>query len=81
LVLCDVLVLIYISTMSRFAPDLAPADIVPVILAAPAWARVGITVRDPRLRARAAEALARTIFEELDDDTPARDASQLSLGF
>lgn len=65
--------------MSRFAPDLAAADIAPVILAAPAWARIGITVRDPRLRARAAETLARTILEELDRDLPARDANQLSL--
>lgn len=67
--------------MSRFAPDLAPADIVPVILAAPAWARLGIAVRDPRLRARAAEKLARTILEELDDDALVHDANQLSLGF
>lgn len=67
--------------MSRFAPDIAPADIVPVILAAPAWARLGIAVRDPRLRARAAETLARTILEELDDDALVRDANQLSLGF
>ena len=65
--------------MSRFAPDLAPADIVPVILGAPAWARIGITVRDPRLRARAAETLARTILAELDGDAPAYDANQLSL--
>jgi hypothetical protein len=66
--------------MSRFAPDLVAADIVPVILAAPAWARLGIAVRDPRLRARAAETLARTILEELDDDALVRDANQLSLG-
>ena len=64
--------------MSRFAPDLAPADIAPVILGAPAWARVGITVRDPRLRARAAETLARTILEELGDG-PVHDANQLSF--
>jgi len=65
--------------MSRFAPDLAPADLAPIILAAPAWARVGITVRDPRLRARAAETLARSILDELDVDAPVRDANQLSL--
>lgn len=65
--------------MSRFAPDLAPADMVPVILASPAWARIGLTVRDPRLRERAAETLARTIFEELGDG-PVWDANQLSLG-
>lgn len=66
--------------MSRFAPDLVPADIAPAILAAPAWARLGIAVRDPRLRARAAETLARTILEELDGDAVVRDANQLSLG-
>jgi len=64
--------------MSRFAPDLVPADLIPVILAAPAWARIGITVRDPRLRERAAETLARTILEELGD-APTQDANQLSL--
>ncbi|MES1971532.1 MAG: DUF6771 family protein [Pseudomonadota bacterium] len=66
--------------MSRFAPDIAPADIVPVILGAPAWARLGIAVRDPRLRARAAETLARSILDGLDGDVPADDANQLSLG-
>ncbi|MDB5705764.1 MAG: hypothetical protein JWN66_2880 [Sphingomonas bacterium] len=65
--------------MSRFAPDLAPADMVPVILNAPAWARIGIAVRDPRLRARAAETLARSILEQLDGDAPGHDANQLSL--
>jgi len=64
--------------MSRFAPDLVPADMIPVILAAPAWARIGLTVRDPRLRERAAETLARTILEELGD-APTHDANQLSL--
>jgi hypothetical protein len=64
--------------MSRFAPDLVPADMIPVILAAPAWARIGLTVRDPRLRERAAETLARTILEELGDG-PTQDANQLPL--
>lgn len=67
--------------MSRFVPHLAPADIVPGILNAPGWARLGIAVRDPRLRKRAAETLARAILEELDEATPTRDANQLSLGF
>lgn len=66
--------------MSRFAADLAPADLAPVILAAPAWARIGIAVRDPRLRARAAETLARAILEGLDADEPAQDVNQLLLG-
>ncbi|MEG3148456.1 DUF6771 family protein [Sphingomonas sp. ZT3P38] len=64
--------------MSRFAPDLVPADLIPVILAAPAWARIGITVRDPRLRERAAETLARNILDELGGG-PTQDANQLPL--
>jgi hypothetical protein len=67
--------------MRRFALELAPADIVPGILNAPGWARLGIAVRDPRLRERAAETLARAILEGLDDAAPVRDANQLTLGF
>ncbi|WP_341850099.1 DUF6771 family protein [Sphingomonas immobilis] len=47
--------------MTRFAlltPDTAIAE---SILAAPGWARVGITMPDPCLRERAAQELARAI--------------------
>jgi len=37
-----------------------------IILAAPAWARVGLTMRDPNMRERAADTLAATIIERLD---------------
>lgn len=36
-----------------------------ILLNAPAWARVGLTVRDARMRERAADALAATIVERL----------------
>ena len=45
-----------------------------IILNAPGWARVGLTVPDERLREQAAHCLAATIAEHLD---PMRD--QLAL--
>jgi hypothetical protein len=41
-----------------------------IILQAPGWARVGITVQDDRLRGAAADELARTIMEQLDIPLP-----------
>lgn len=41
-----------------------------IILRAPGWARVGITVPDDRLRDAAAGELARTIVEQLDVPLP-----------
>jgi len=49
------------------------------LLAAPAWAQLGLTVRDERMRERAAEALAARIASELDDDRPVYDDRQLAL--
>ena len=49
--------------MERFAPS--PAVMASAILAAPGWARVGITVADERMRERAAQELARSIVEQL----------------
>jgi len=57
------------------APDLAA-----IILAAPAWARVGLTVRDRALRERAADCLAATILERLGErsgEVPARAAADV----
>ena len=48
------------------------------IEAAPAFARLGLSVRDPRLRARAAGALAEAIVEGLDRPPPV-DPGQLAL--
>ncbi|MGD9471725.1 MAG: DUF6771 family protein [Novosphingobium sp.] len=50
-----------------------------IILAAPAWARIGLTVRDERLREQAADTLAVTIIERLDHDPV--DANQFVLPF
>lgn len=46
---------------------------------APAWARLGLTVRDPRLRERASDALAATIVQGLDEQVPVNDRNQLAL--
>lgn len=50
-----------------------------ILLNAPAWARLGLTVRDPRLRERAADALAATIVRKLDEAEPVADRDQLAL--
>ena len=49
-----------------------------ILLAAPGWARVGLTMPDARLRERAADALAATIIEKLEGSPPP-DANQLSF--
>ncbi|WP_093454676.1 DUF6771 family protein [Sphingomonas sp. YR710] len=49
-----------------------------ILLNAPAWARVGLTVRDDRMRERAADILAATILERLEEP-PVPDANQLPL--
>lgn len=48
---------------------------------APAWARIGLTMNDPGLRERAADALAATIVQRLSEEvTPATtDRHQLPL--
>lgn len=49
-----------------------------IILAAPGWTRVGLTMPDEDLRERAANALAAAIIEELIG-TPGPDVNQLAL--
>jgi hypothetical protein len=49
-----------------------------ILLAAPGWARVGLTMPDERMRERAADALAATIIEKLDGSVPP-DVNQLNL--
>ncbi|WP_394653067.1 DUF6771 family protein [uncultured Sphingomonas sp.] len=49
------------------------------LLVAPAWQRLGIAVSDERLRKRAADALARSILEQLARDQLPYDPRQLSL--
>lgn len=60
--------------MERLTPDALAA----VILQAPGWARLGITVRDPRLREHAARTLASRIIASLDGDD-GNDERQLAL--
>lgn len=49
-----------------------------ILLAAPGWARVGLTMPDARLRERAADTLAATMIEKLQG-TPTPDINQLRL--
>ena len=46
---------------------LDPQQLSETILTAPAWARVGITMRDERMRLKAAAELAQSIVERLED--------------
>jgi hypothetical protein len=54
-------------------------QIADTILNAPAWARVGLTVRDERLRERAADAVAATIIARLAATPSVEDRNQLTL--
>ncbi|UZK67778.1 DUF6771 family protein [Sphingomonas sp. M1-B02] len=60
--------------MDRFDTGVISA----ALLAAPAWARIGLTVRDPRLQERAATELAQSVIEKLEGQDEA-DANQLAL--
>ncbi|WP_419555400.1 DUF6771 family protein [Sphingomonas arenae] len=45
----------------------------------PTWARLGLTVPDPGLRERAADALAATIVRKLEEPVTVTDRNQLNL--
>lgn len=49
-----------------------------ILLAAPGWARIGLTMPDERMRERAADALAATIIEKLAGSS-SPDVNQLNL--
>ena len=49
-----------------------------ILLAAPGWARVGLTMPDERIRERAADTLAATIIEKLEGSS-LPDVNQLNL--
>ena len=64
-----------------FSWGMEPADtrrVAEILINAPAWARVGLTSRDARLRERAADVLAATIVERIAPP-PERDRNQLAL--
>ncbi len=68
----------YSRTMNRVAPE--AADISAAILSAPGWARVAITMPDPRMRERGADELARAIATSLTGDRADDHRDQLALG-
>ena len=57
----------------------SPAAISDAIKSAPAFARIGLSVRDPRLRDRAADALAHAIAERLGAPAEPHDTDQMPL--
>ena len=50
-----------------------------ILQSAPTWVRLGLAVPDPRLRERAADALAAKIIERLDEPIRVEDRNQLAL--
>jgi len=56
-----------------------PQQLSEAILTAPAWARVGITMPDERMRERAAAELAQSIVERLNGYPGIPDPDQLKL--
>lgn len=60
--------------MERIEREELPA----ILLSAPGWARVGLTMPDERMRERAADTLAATIIEKLQG-VSAPDVNQLRL--
>jgi len=57
---------------------IAREELSAILLAAPGWARVGLTMPDERMRERAADTLAATIIEKLERSSPP-DVNQLRL--
>jgi len=60
--------------MTRIDPHALSA----ILIEAPAWAQVGLTMPDRRLRERAADCLAATIIERLADPV-SPDPDQMAL--
>jgi hypothetical protein len=60
-------------------PRIDQADIASAILAAPGWARVGITAPNSWLREDAAQELARVILDQANDALPAPSDHQITL--
>lgn len=57
----------------------SPAVISAAIKSAPAFARLGLSMRDARLRERAADALAGVIAERLQQPAELHDENQMTL--
>lgn len=56
-----------------------PEELSQIILIAPAWCQIGLTMPDENLRIRAASELAITIVERLSDFPVMADHNQLHL--
>jgi len=50
-----------------------------ILQTSPTWVRLGLTVRDPAIRERAADALAATIIDRMDEPVTVPDANQMPL--
>jgi hypothetical protein len=50
-----------------------------IIAAAPAWARLALTSRDSRLRARGADELSAFLIRRISEPEPLHDENQLTL--
>lgn len=58
----------------------ATSALTAAILAAPAWAHIGLTMPDSRMRERAAQEVAETVLDRLSDDLqPDAHPDQLAL--
>jgi len=69
----------YNGSMERVATSSASTA---AILAAPAWAHIGLTMPDSRMRERAAQELAETVLDRLEADfAPELHPDQLPLAF
>lgn len=62
-------------------PSLDPESVSAAIRSAPAFARLGLSMRDPRYRERAIEALSLAIVEKLEQPAPMPDRDQMHLPF
>lgn len=60
---------------------LSPSAVSAAINSAPAFARLGLSVRDPRLRERAVDALSLAIVDWLERPRATHDENQATLPF
>ena len=64
--------------MERIMEQVGRDELAAIILAAPGWARGGLTMPDENMRERAADVIAATIIEKLSG-APGPDRDQLAL--
>jgi len=64
--------------MERILERVGRDELSAIILTAPGWARVALTMPDEQMRERAADAIAATIIEKMSGE-PGPDRNQLAL--